>query len=615
MSATRNLAIVLEVGSRYTKCGFAGNRAEGGHGAGAGNYDGAPRLIMAKSMPQLLQVDLSGATPQEELTPVVPKSPEEWKVLLRPHLEHVLFQQLLCNPTDRRVVVVEDLLAPKNFRQALAECLFDLKVGSVLFAPGAQLAVLTSGTRTGIVCDLGAEEVRVLPVFDGVPMLGAYTTSQLGRGGPTEQVHERIRKTLDPEKAPGVQGSMLEDAIARCCLVPPAHQEKVGQLEAELKTLGARSSAELKEWLEGRLELARKLAEVGGDEVGECTLAGVGPLSAEARCSPAGVFFEADEEGDTLPSMIVSAVMKCPADVRRAILGNVVLAGGHAMIPGLSGRLVNALEQSMQQVPSLSGMRPALRLSRPGFNANTLSWVGGAIVGQDAEELESRSMSLKEYRNSRNTMQERSDEHIARASRDEVVQLTAEMGLEENEDADIMKASLREAMREPEAALPDWTRMVPGSTAGAAWYFEKHDESEAREWTKREEREADATRPSSWQRELDAGAGAGWMRLSDEAAAVLEAGLREHKDTVELELRQAGVPSRIEDSDEAVRVVRTSPFAHSNLHKLNTAVHSSERAHVGAGVRGEPERHGRDAEGRGADRRESPATGCRQGGG
>ena len=97
------------------------------------------------------------------------------------------------------------------------------------------------------------------------------------------------------------------------------------------------------------------------------------------------------------------------------------------------------------------------------------------------------------------------------------------------------------------------------STAGAAWYFEKHDESEAREWTKR------ATRPSSWQRELDAGAGAGWMRLSDEAAAVLEAGLREHKDTVELELRQAGVPSRIEDSDEAVRVVRTSPFARSNL--------------------------------------------------
>ena len=560
MSATRNLAIVLEVGSRYTKCGFAGNRADSGHGAGPGNYDGAPRLIMAKSMPQLLQVDLSGATRQEELTPVVPKSPEEWKVLLRPHLEHVLFQQLLCNPTDRRVVIVEDLLAPKNFRQALAECLFDLKVGSVLFAPGAQLAVLTSGTRTGIVCDLGAEEVRVLPIFDGVPMLGAYTTSQLGRGGPTEQVHERIRKTLDPEKAPGVQGSMLEDAIARCCLVPPAHQEKVGQLEAELKTLGARSSAELKEWLEGRLELARKLAKkVGGDDVGECTLAGVGLLSAEARCAPAGVFFEEDEEGDTLPGMIVSAVMKCPADVRRAILGNVVLAGGHAMIPGLSGRLVNALEQAMQQVPSLTGMRPALRLSRPGFNANTLSWVGGAIVGQDAEELESRSMSLKGYMDSRNTMQERSYEHIARASRDEVVQLTAEMGLEENEDEDIMKASLREAMREPEAALPDWTRMVPGSTAGAAWYFEKHDESEAREWTKR------ATRPSSWQRELDAGAGAGWMRLSDEAAAVLEAGLREHKDTVELELRQAGVPSRIEDSDEAVRVVRTSPFARSNL--------------------------------------------------
>ena len=38
------------------------------------------------------------------------------------------------------------------------------QVPSVLFAPSPLLALATSGQRSGIVCDMSAEELRVLPV-------------------------------------------------------------------------------------------------------------------------------------------------------------------------------------------------------------------------------------------------------------------------------------------------------------------------------------------------------------------------------------------------------------------------------------------------------------------
>lgn len=57
----------------------------------------------------------------------------------------------------------------------MAETLFkDLQVASVLFCPGSALALLPSGIQTGIVCELGAEEVRIAPIYDGEPILAGY---------------------------------------------------------------------------------------------------------------------------------------------------------------------------------------------------------------------------------------------------------------------------------------------------------------------------------------------------------------------------------------------------------------------------------------------------------
>ena len=118
---------VIEIGAWYTKCGFAG--------------DGAPKHIVFKNMPQKafkpqmvptgaprpyydgLGLVESGKALDADVKAsraAVPKSKDDWRPLIRPHLDEIFFQLLLCDPKDKQVIIVEDMLAPSSFRHAWA---------------------------------------------------------------------------------------------------------------------------------------------------------------------------------------------------------------------------------------------------------------------------------------------------------------------------------------------------------------------------------------------------------------------------------------------------------------------------------------------------------------
>jgi actin-related protein 10 len=490
--ATPSKTIVVEIGSLYTKIGFSG--------------EAAPRHIVAKHMKQLM-APLRSDVPRA----VVPRSVQEWKPLLRQLLDETMFGMLLCNPKDRWVVVVEDLLAPKNMRQALAECLFDMQVQSLVFAPGALLSLLPSGSRTGLVCDLGAEEARVLPVFDGVPIVSAYTTSQLGRGGDAGlalALHSAIRDELDAKdkkRSMTWPPATMEDLVARACVVPPEHKAKAAKLQAELD--GASSAPEeFRQWLGRRLALSQKLAERSGpDDPGDYQLPGGVRVPSAARIAPATVFFGGDEEGDTVASLMVGAVSKCPSDVRRAVLQNVVLVGGFASLAGIAGRLSNELDDALAVSPVLSSLRPEVRVARPSLcRPNTTGWVGGSIVGSCVDQtkkalrdlraerrggiaalskrLAVQSISREQFLRSRELRKLRSEGQVMGLKYEELARISGDLGLEvdasadRDDAADVMRAQLIERFREPEGQLPDWMRLTPGSVASSTWFLSKKEQ-------------------------------------------------------------------------------------------------------------------------------------------
>lgn len=91
------------------------------------------------------------------------------------------FRHLLVNPKERRVVVVESVLCPTEFRETLAKVLFQhFEVPSVLFAPSHLLSCFPLGTQNVLVVDVGYSETLVLPVFEGVPMLNCWEASPVG---------------------------------------------------------------------------------------------------------------------------------------------------------------------------------------------------------------------------------------------------------------------------------------------------------------------------------------------------------------------------------------------------------------------------------------------------
>ena len=105
---------VIEIGAWYTKCGFAG--------------DGAPKHIVFKHLPQRgfkpqnvatgaprplyeglgLSSGADGKSaaakdgPVQVAGPWNPKSKEDWKPLLRRHLDEIFFRLLLCDPKDKQ---------------------------------------------------------------------------------------------------------------------------------------------------------------------------------------------------------------------------------------------------------------------------------------------------------------------------------------------------------------------------------------------------------------------------------------------------------------------------------------------------------------------------------
>uniref|UniRef100_A0A915HX37 Actin-related protein 10 n=1 Tax=Romanomermis culicivorax TaxID=13658 RepID=A0A915HX37_ROMCU len=71
--------------------------------------------------------------------------------------------KLLVNPKERRVVLLESVLSPSDFRNLLADVLFmHFEVPSVVFLPSHLAACFPLGTQGALVVDVGFRETLVL---------------------------------------------------------------------------------------------------------------------------------------------------------------------------------------------------------------------------------------------------------------------------------------------------------------------------------------------------------------------------------------------------------------------------------------------------------------------
>ncbi|BET01405.1 Hypothetical protein NTJ_14221 [Nesidiocoris tenuis] len=356
-------AVVLDLGSRYTKFGFVGEYS--------------PRCIIPSEIrcPRTNKVRRIYDYENEQ----------DLYSLLVAFIHKLYFKHVLVSPKDRNVVIVESLLCPTFIRDTLASVLFrHYEVSSILFVPSQLVALYALGVRSALVVDIGHEEAQVIPVYEGVPVLTAWEAQQLaGRA-----VENRIRDNLvraykdfagasgdAPMPIPGVDvaslpESVIEDIKVRACFVTTR-----GRGEAIADGKPPPEPPVLEYLLEGNQMLL---------------------VPGWVRESSCEVIFERDNEEASLANLILDSIRKCPIDSRVTLAENIVLVGGTAMLPGFKARLMEELKFLMKTSYENRLAFSTVKFHTPPAKENYTCWLGGAIFGS-TDMIQMRAFTRESY--------------------------------------------------------------------------------------------------------------------------------------------------------------------------------------------------------------------------
>lgn len=108
--------------------------------------------------------------------------PEQARELLKARLTVLLrkvYQDILMiDPTQRKVILIENLFTPMALRECLYAVLFDnLRVPFISPVPAPVSVAFSVGNLTALVVSVGALETSILPIYQGRPLLSHFASS------------------------------------------------------------------------------------------------------------------------------------------------------------------------------------------------------------------------------------------------------------------------------------------------------------------------------------------------------------------------------------------------------------------------------------------------------
>ncbi|KZC14804.1 Actin-related protein 10 [Dufourea novaeangliae] len=336
--------VIFDIGSAYTKYGYAG--------------EATPRGIIKT------EVICSETKQLRKLYDY--KDTDDLYQLLVEFLHCLFFRYVVITPKDARIVVLESLLTPSQFRDTLAKVLFrHFEIGSLMLLSVHLATVSTLGTNTALVLDVGYKEATLIPIYEGVPILKAWQALPLA----SQAVHEYLIKSLK-ETSPNmnITEKLVEDIKVRTCFVTT--------LERSIK-LGTENAPS-------------PPPAVVYPGVKNITIPG------EVREKAFEVLWERDNDNLSIPTMILDAILKCPIDTRRPLAENIILIGGTTMSKGFASRLKSELLTLLKSNLYSDKLKiQVFKFHTAPSKPNYTAWLGGAIFG--TIDLPLRCVSKENY--------------------------------------------------------------------------------------------------------------------------------------------------------------------------------------------------------------------------
>ncbi|CAO3646639.1 unnamed protein product [Cunninghamella echinulata] len=372
----------------------------------------------------------------------------EMEEKLKKLLHDIYFKLLLTDPKSRKVIICESPLLPIIVKQTIARILFDyFQIPSLSFVPLHLMALLTTGLTTGLVIDCGHLETTVLPIYSARPLISYITNTPLAGRAVTKRL-----KCLLLEHGKLIPPSNLHISLTPHVPIPP--KLLTPDLLEELKTRILFCSTTTgtstinnnnnnnNDTLNERHDILSRDQRIEHDKSTSHATDMYYPIQIPITQEKAtllipgwirehtmDIVFEGNDEVDFsnninnnestttgidnnndnidndsqhyedeagIAHCILNCLLKVPPDIRKAMIGSLLIVGGTALVPGFHIKLKQTLlsilqhptSTEKQQYASLFGLTQSIQFldhqqqqSGSIFKSNVRGWIGGSLVG------------------------------------------------------------------------------------------------------------------------------------------------------------------------------------------------------------------------------------------
>ena len=346
MDSENSEAIVIDIGSYTIRAGLSGHDSpkifeETVVGrprlAGAVTIDHKDLYIGREAMEKRDILELSH--------PVKYSTVQNWEDIDKIY-HHIFFNQLLADPNQSRVLIMEPPLNKRINREKITELMFEtFSSGGFYLANSSVMSLFATGRTTGIVIESGLNETSVVPIYEGYALPQATLKLPIGGEEITNFLITNL-KERDIDLPFSKEFEVAQELKEKHCYLSTDYQQ-------EMNAVGMSMS------------MTKECELPDGNKI---------MLSSERFKSPEILFqpllVGVDQAG--IHELTYNAAVKCDVDIRKQLFGNIILSGGNTIFPKIKDKL-------SRDIKSLAPGNIDTMVKAPPERKN-LAWIGGAIL-------------------------------------------------------------------------------------------------------------------------------------------------------------------------------------------------------------------------------------------
>ncbi|KAJ2079772.1 NuA4 histone acetyltransferase subunit [Coemansia sp. RSA 988] len=301
--------------------------------------------------------------------------------------EHAFKSQLHVNPEEHPVMVNEAAWNTSELRAKLIEMAFEkFQCPAFYVCKNPVLAAFGTGRHTGLVLDVGGDMTSACAVYEGFCLTKTIQKQELGGDLVSSQIIEKLKDDYQYEPTPlfDIKSKAPVDILQKPDVV---RYSREGTTASYLQEMRQRAMLEFKETTCEVLERPfnadytnnKPLKPFEFPDGFNVSLGAMRFAMPEILFNPTQFMVRRPQrlEGANLVGiheLAIKSAMASDVDLRPQLLNSVVLAGGSSLFPGLVDRLSLTLQQA------IASSRIKMYCPNSNTERKVTAWLGGSVL-------------------------------------------------------------------------------------------------------------------------------------------------------------------------------------------------------------------------------------------